>query len=95
MRLTKKQAKELSIKKWEYIVGNDGRQDINGLIDKHPELEHLEAHCGYCEKYHDNLEKCPIFLNSCCGGRSHPWNIWSDNHTEANAQKVLDLIKES
>ena len=95
MKLTKKQAKELSIKKWEYIVENGGSS--HGLIDALPELSGLLYECGYCEKYRD-CGDCPISLKKgkfkyCCGNFLHPWTNWCDNPTKANAQRVLDLIK--
>lgn len=94
MKLTKKQAKELSIKKWEYIVGNKGNS--NGLTDKYPELKELAAECGYCEKSPLDCEGCPLNLKGIvCTNKSHPWAKWSYNRTIANAQKVLDLIRES
>ena len=97
MKLTKKQAKELSIKKWEYIVGNNGKED--GLIKACPELEKLIAHCGYCEIY-IACDKCPIYFKKGefrygCGSELHPWDKWSCYHTKSNAQRVLDLIKQS
>ena len=99
MKLTKKQAKELSIKKWEYIVGNKGKS--NGLNEVHPELLKLYCNCGYCENYFNNICKnCPLLIKVNnqwlnCGIGSHPWNIWFNKQTKINAQKVLDLIRES
>lgn len=101
MKLTKKQAKELSIKKWEYIVNNNGIPA--GLLDKYPELNELICYCGYCEKYElENHEcgNCPLFIkvdgiNHNCYADIHPWHKWYNNPTKTNAQKVLDLIKQS
>lgn len=95
MELTKKKAKELSIKKWEYIVSNEGSS--KGLTDKYPELENLDAECGYCEKYNNVCNGCPLRLNNKfpCGNPLHPWKKWSSNPTKANAQKVLNLIRKS
>lgn len=100
MKLTKKKAKELSILKWEYIVSN--KRSDEGLIDKCPELKELKAHCGYCAKYSNgNCKNCPINLGlndgygSACMKERHPYNKWWEMNTKANAQKVLDLIRES
>lgn len=90
MKLTKAQAKELSIKKWEYIVNNKGEN--NGLIKALPELKDFPANCGYCEKYPPTCRGCPI---SYCLDGLHPYKKWSKRRTKANAQKVLDLIKQS
>jgi len=96
MKLTKKQAKELSIKKWEYIVSNNG--DCEGLLDKYPELKNLRADCGYCEKYWKAFGgcggRCPLNLKGItCSDEPHPWIEWVNNPTKANAQKVLALIR--
>jgi hypothetical protein len=99
MKLTKEQAKELSIKKWEYIVGNNG--NWKGLVKKYPELANLLAQCGYCEKYlRKDCENCPLLIqidgiNCSCYDGSHPHSKWAIKRTKLNAQKVLDLIRES
>jgi len=93
MKLTKKQAKELSVKKWEYIVNNDGRD--YGLLKKYPELDNLQSSCGYCEKY--LCDDCPInngFLSGCVS-KNHPYYKWTKNYTKANAQRMLNLILNS
>ncbi len=109
MELTKKQAKEFSIKKWEYIVKNNGNS--NDLVTNIPELKVLNNQCGYCQKYVDTISRtlndcaeCPIrpkikdyddydFLG--CSQFSHPYNVWGKNPTKENAQLLLDLIKNS
>lgn len=53
--MTKKQAKELCIKKWEYIVNNNGSD--KGLINEIPELENLACECAYCELYYFTEKK--------------------------------------
>ena len=96
MKLTRKKAFELSIKKWEWIVENNGK--LNGLTQAIPEIVSLAAHCGLCE-YNDLHEdgfcgNCPIKVNGkSCGSSAHPWSIWYDSRTKENAEKVLDLIK--
>ena len=91
MKLSKKKAKELSLKKWEYIVKNNGLSE--GLLDKYPELIYLEANCGFCEKYED-CPICPLALpgDIYCSSPSHPFRAWSCNPNKENAQAVLDLI---
>ena len=104
MKLTKKKAKELSIKKWEYIVGNNGSEVR--LLDTLPELDGLNDDCGYCEKYKTPgkmylCTKCPINFGlhdtyGCsCLIKPHPFLTWNRLKSKANAQRVLDLIKES
>jgi hypothetical protein len=106
MKLTKKKAIELSIKKWKYIVNRNGRSEF---VTKYlPEIQNFYRYCGLCELYQHTINnelsrcaKCPIrpdvqyfFLNEsdgCCQD-GHPFHIWSHNKTKENAQAVLDLI---
>ena len=93
------EAKELAIKKWQYIVYNDGLN--NGLLSKHPELGEFPSHCSYCELFASleySCEGCPIrptyvshFELGCCMYH-HPFYIWCNSRTKENAQAVLDLI---
>lgn len=101
MKLTKKEAKRLSILKWEYIVENNGSDDR--LIEEYPELDELTGNCGYCEIYNPFSENritdngcspCPLVVNK------HPctttvWYVWIRKRNKKNAQAVLDLIKKS
>ncbi len=91
MGLTKKEAKRLSILKWEFIIKNGG--DYKLTLELPKEIHHLDANCGYCEKYKD-CTKCPLFLGdtSDCADLGHPWKKWANNSTVKNAQAMLDLI---
>lgn len=107
--MTKKEAKELAIKKWQYIVNNNG-SDI-GIEIECPELEEFRSNCSYCEKYMDTFNKifdfcakCPInlpeskyenFNTPGCLQYAHPFYKWFLDPTEVNAQKVLYLILKS
>lgn len=100
--MTIEEAKELCIRKWEYIVENDGILDSYDLEDKIPELKDCEANCAYCELYSlSGCEECPINLGVTydielsCRQLNHPFLIWANNQNKGNAQKVLDLIKNS
>jgi hypothetical protein len=100
MKLTKKTAKALCIKKWEYIVANDG--DYNGLENSLPELSFCNFLCGYCELtntklFNTNCRKCPLYIltGKECFDPDSTYATWRKNQTKANAQKVLDLIKKS
>ncbi len=102
MELTRKKAKELSIKKWEFIVKHNGSEFKFILVKEIPELKDLEAKCGYCEKYFDNkhCNYCPIkpkgFKGSIgCLDNQHPYDKWDKDRTTKNAQAVLDLIRNS
>lgn len=107
--MTKKEAKRLSVLKWQYIVDNDGIE--YGVHFKVEGLLGLQSNCGLCDKYQDTASKslkycakCPIRLkvkdyssigNTGCWQDSHPYKIWSYNATKENAQAVLDLILKS
>jgi len=93
MKLTKAKAKELSLKKWEYIVGNDGIID-DGLYLAVPELVKLGWNCGFCARY--ECTSCPLYINELvCVDPGHPWHTWENDMTVENAQIILDLIKKS
>ena len=109
MKLTKAKAKELSIKKWEYIVGNGGREE--GLYNVYPEMKLLKCGCALCERFILTQSKrfgscfeCPIRPKlkeyddlewSGCLQDLHPYSTWLGHGTKENAQAVLDLIKKS
>ena len=90
MELTEKEAKQLSIIKWEFIIANGGRYQIHELPK---ELRPLTAECGYCEKYGIGCDGCPLYLGGKnCGDDGHLWLIWYNDKTVKNAQAMLDLI---
>ena len=106
MKLTKKEAKRLSILKWEFIVNNGG--DFGEKSELPKELHKLHAQCGYCEKYTIlsphciyRCGKCPLILSAGsldlygCRQMNHPFDNWADNKTLVTAQAVLDLIRKS
>ena len=94
--MTKKQAKKLCIKKFEWIVNNNGVWDYNKIMHDIPGLEKLTNSCGYCELYFRiDCEICPLYIKDVgpCMREEHPYNIWSRHKTKKHAQEVLDLIK--
>jgi len=109
--MNKKEAKELCILKWEYIVKCGGDYDPWDLLSEHPQLKSLTNHCAYCKLYFStrtktllNCGKCPIRLKikdyndldeAGCGQENHPFNKWFNYRTKKSAQAVLDLIKKS
>ena len=100
MKLNTKKALELSIEKWEWIANNNGDQE--GLSKALPHLKKLWAECGLCEKYHKRITKlehcknCPLNTKDkgYCMSPNHPYGIWCENETKANAKAVLNLIKQ-
>lgn len=99
-KLTLKQAYKLSVKKWECIVANNGND--SWLIIELPELDKLEAGCGYCHYFirlHPELQcnKCPIGFKTCknalhCTSLKHPYRRWCINPNKETAQAVLQRI---
>ena len=99
MKMTIEEAYRLAVKKWEYIVNNDG-SDI-GLCEAIPVLKKLPSNCSYCSLFASMMydcKGCPLQINqnmlqtSGCVRLGHPYNTWFDDKTRENAQKVLDLI---
>jgi hypothetical protein len=100
MKLTKEEAIELSIKKWEWIVEEwDAKYRLiinyEKLIRELPKLEFMNGHCGLCEFHDGECLTCQLGSGSGsgCDTDGHAWSNWYDNRTKENAQKVLDLIK--
>jgi len=100
--LTIERAYELAVKKWQYIVDNNGKEP-----DEYPyELKIIKLllfECSYCEMFFDIEPKCegcplkifeknPEYYSSNCRNDKHPYEIWTKNETKENAQAVLDLI---
>jgi len=97
-QLSLSEAKRLSIKKWEMIVANGGKLEINVLIDS--ELRELICYCGFCHRHSYNCTPCELnqerFGSTFCLGCkriNHPFMRWNMDNTTENAQAVLDLIK--
>ncbi len=102
--MTKKEARKLSILKWEWIIKNPDKNADYDLSKEIPELQGLDAECGYCELYHDGpsggnqrCKECPLAIKpinhrSQCLMDGHPFNLWIEHETTENALKVLGLI---
>jgi len=101
MKLTIEKAYELSVKKWEIIVKD------NGDDTRIPKMyAQFRADCPYCELFarRDGKDQicigCPLDLGNrdlrslACCEFNHPWNIWfyAKGPTKEHAQAVLDLI---
>ena len=105
MKLTKKQAKELCIKKWTFLslCKYDGGEHER-MLDKYPDLRGLNNSCGYCDKYRTNNEhcnKCPLYKvwgMSCyyLGSIFQKWCRTNDPIKEKKlAKQILADIKRS
>ena len=98
MKPTLQEAYDLAILKWQWVVNRGGGQYKEDLAEEIPELGNFPANCSYCELfYEDYCEGCPLNITPEFGGHgcleeTHPWNIWMDDLTKENAEKVLELI---
>lgn len=92
-KLTPEEMKEISIRKWKFLVENPGR--LMEIASVMPELEKFIGSCPYCNVYYDTLcEGCPVRvgkLNCVCD--DHPFLQYINTRTSENAQKVLDIIE--
>lgn len=99
LKEAKREAKKWAIRKWEFIVENEGYCDYDTMIAKYPKLEEFTFYCSYCNKYWlNNCLDCPLRIKSgnkfiVCNDEEHPHDIWCRNKSKINAQRVLDLIK--
>ena len=88
--LTLKQAKELSQKKWEYVVDNNGSE--YKLSTKIPEIKTFPNKCAMCQY-------CLIVNNITCSKCIYHgicWDLYSNwlfNKTKERAEDILNAIK--
>ncbi|MCK9429613.1 MAG: hypothetical protein M0R17_06375 [Candidatus Omnitrophica bacterium] len=76
--MTIAQMKELSIKKWEFLVKNHFATK-DELKEAVPELKEHPAQCPFCAKYRYkyNCGSCPIKIKySACFDSDHPYKIY-------------------
>lgn len=106
--ITFKEAKDLSLKKWEYLKDHTDKMDeITEIV---PELADLSQDCGMCVFFltqHDyNLSRsslngcytiCPVAINGeDCLGDHHPFNLLKENNSikdQVLATEIYDTIK--
>ena len=100
--MTKAEAKKLCIKKWEWIVENSEVMiNYARMYKELPELEELLNNCGYCELYlfSKNCRKCPLVKihgqKENCNRDNSTYMKWARTPSLQNAQKMLDLIKQT
>ena len=99
--MTKKEAIELSIKKWEWIAENP-EFCADNLLMAVPEVKGLVHYCGLCEKYlkedyscvPSDCEGCPLAeIDKSCFDDNSAFAISANIETRENALIVLNLIK--
>lgn len=103
-KITLKEALDLSILKWEWIIDRNGyTQGERGksIYDIYPEIAELENGCGLCELYIDfnneTCKGCPLdFINNKdkewagCEKKGHPYRAW---RTTDSFKEKLDYAK--
>jgi hypothetical protein len=92
--MNQKEALELSVKKWQMIVDNDGIYSLE--IQR--KFAKFQNSCPLCHLYfgYGACEGCPINLDKtdcACQTKGHPFKTWLDDRNKATAQSVLNLIK--
>jgi hypothetical protein len=97
-KLTLKEAIDLSIKKWEWIVSHNGKMDTTELLKDIPELKLKtnlgDAYCGLC-KYFDNsgdCHGCPLRGGDYCHRYFQKWNGGEVDDSLKWAVKLLNVI---
>ena len=96
--MTPSQAKDSAIKKWQWIVDNDGK--YGNILEVLTELNDLEYECSYCDLYRTfelTCQYCPLssYQRLGCKLKTHPYSIWRIDQTKENAQAMLNLILNS
>ena len=102
--MTKRIAKELVLKKWEWIVKHGHTYRMKPISEMEfellravPALLDIRSGCGYCEKY-GGCHECPIPpLDSGfdCWDMKSVYRIWLYKRTKKNAQAMLDLVRKT
>lgn len=105
--MKKKEAYDLTIFKWEFIVeGNfdDPLVALGTLFKAYPHIKLLRNSCGYCEHFLidgeglvSDCENCPLYklLDKECEDKGAPYYNWRFAANSKTAQAMLDAIKES
>ena len=97
-QLSLKEAKRLSIIKWEAHVKAGGECKQMPI-----ETSFLKNRCGFCERYRDSDEDYGLACYDCEFGKLAGWcnnedesdlySIWCDRSNVENAQSILNIIK--
>jgi len=87
-QLSLKEAKRLSLIKWE---------DRKIGIKDYTEIGELRAHCGFCERYknYKNCRRCEFgkVAGICCLDDGNLYSKWAKNRDSEGCQKIIDAIK--
>ena len=98
MKLTKKDAYELTIKLWTYLQEHPEIQSKSRVVEKvFPELSNMICYCPLCELFSNSVKscsKCP--LNYCLSGPYGSWCMSSNNEErQIAAGQIVDQMKEA
>lgn len=90
-QLSFSEAKQLGIKKWQMHVDAGGYYD---LVIGDEELKCLRGRCGFCERWEVKCKNCEFGkVAGICSYRGSLYEIWSNDGTKENAEKILNVIK--
>ena len=90
-QLSLSEAKRLGIKKWQLQVDAGGYSDE---VYEDKELKCLRGHCGFCERWKVKCKNCEFGkVAGICSYRGSLYDIWFNNTTKENAEKILNVIK--
>lgn len=108
MNLTRKEAIDYTIKKWEYLAQLSHLMLMNYsniVIAKYPLFEYYPSYSALCRKYDREIwepgmttnrcEKCPLFIKwgyNCYDDRS-PISKWNEIKTKYNAEIIVSELK--
>lgn len=102
MKITFDEAKELSLKKWKFLMENPDKS-IEDAIREFPVIEYLHGKCGFCELslrgHSPKCNLCPIGTKTTEPGSCIPeFEGWASGDAETKkecATKIYYKIKKS
>jgi len=106
--ITFNEAKELSLKKWEYL--KDHTNDMGRICEIIPELDDIVYECGMCTFFvaqHGYIlsntlpngcyKICPVAINGKnCLGDEHPFKLLKEDNSKKDkllATRIYNIIK--
>jgi len=94
--MTPKEAKELSLKVWEYLAAHPEIKRKTELPRAmYQSIEDCTCGCPLCDLYYDSCKECP--LQSCTSSYSAfqqwSWSLGTDYTRREAAQRIVDKLK--
>lgn len=100
---TLKEALEVCIRKWDYVVEHELRYDDHEHMRDLPEeiydlIRKDTAYCPLCTLFYHKkgCGKCPLVVKgSTCIDGGHPFDLYSMSNGIIYAKQILDILKEA